>query len=374
MYRTKNAFQLNLLYYIIRMQIFNQKKMNIQTDKIVRIAIHIFFWFCAWFFFFFYYKRYSEVNIYTFVASLINLAAAIATVYTFNYYLIPKLLLKSKRKKFFAFAFVAIVMFFYIQLLLTLFLVVKLLYAGQRIFPEMIDVMMLFFNMFFVVFIAISIKFYKRWSEKDYHEQKVQQAKVEAELQMLKTQINPHFLFNTLNSIYVLAMKKSEETANTVMKLSDILDYILYRTDAPRIALSNEIRIIENYIELEKIRFTDRVTINFTTVYKSKDIQIPPMLIIPFVENAFKHGVTKSMEKSWIKISIEENEQMLDIVVSNSESQKAIKSTAGGIGLVNVKKRLDLLFNNKYQLDISEKNNRYDVFLSIPINQEVAND
>ena len=374
MYRTKNAFQLNLLYYIIRMQIFNQKKMNIQTDKIVRIAIHIFFWFCAWFFFFFYYKRYSEVNIYTFVASLINLAAAIATVYTFNYYLIPKLLLKSKRKKFFAFAFVAIVMFFYIQLLLTLFLVVKLLYAGQRIFPEMIDVMMLFFNMFFVVFIAISIKFYKRWSEKDYHEQKVQQAKVEAELQMLKTQINPHFLFNTLNSIYVLAMKKSEETANTVMKLSDILDYILYRTDVPRIALSNEIRIIENYIELEKIRFTDRVTINFTTVYKSKDIQIPPMLIIPFVENAFKHGVTKSMEKSWIKISIEENEQMLDIVVSNSENQNAIKSTAGGIGLVNVKKRLDLLFNNKYQLDISEKNNRYDVFLSIPINQEVAND
>ena len=374
MYRTKNAFQLNLLYYIIIMQIFNQKKMNIQTDKIVRIAIHIFFWFCAWFFFFFYYKRYSEVNIYTFVASLINLAAAIATVYTFNYYLIPKLLLKSKRKKFFAFAFVAIVMFFYIQLLLTLFLVVKLLYAGQRIFPEMIDVMMLFFNMFFVVFIAISIKFYKRWSEKDYHEQKVQQAKVEAELQMLKTQINPHFLFNTLNSIYVLAMKNSEETANTVMKLSDILDYILYRTDAPRIALSNEIRIIENYIELEKIRFTDRVTINFTTVYKSKDIQIPPMLIIPFVENAFKHGVTKSMEKSWIKISIEENEQMLDIVVSNSESQNAIKSTAGGIGLVNVKKRLDLLFNNKYQLDISEKNNRYDVFLSIPINQQVAND
>jgi sensor histidine kinase YesM len=98
------------------------------------------------------------------------------------------------------------------------------------------------------------------------------------------------------------------------------------------------------------------------------------MLIIPFVENAFKHGVTKSMEKSWIKISIEENEQMLDIVVSNSESQNAIKSTAGGIGLVNVKKRLDLLFNNKYQLDISGKNNRYDVFLSIPINQEVAND
>jgi len=191
------------------MQIFDPKKMNITFNKITRIAFHILFWFCAWFFFFFYYKRYSEVNIYTFVASLINLAAAIATVYTFNYYLIPKILLKNKQKKFIAIAFVTIVMFFYVQLLLTLFLVVKLLQSEYRLLPEMIDVMMLFFNMFFVVFIAIAIKFYKRWSEKDYREQKVQKEKVEAELQMLKTQINPHFLFNTLNSIYVLAMKKS---------------------------------------------------------------------------------------------------------------------------------------------------------------------
>lgn len=348
--------------------------MNISRNKTIRIAIHTLFWSCAWFFFFFYYKRYSAVNIYTFVASLINLIAAIATVYTFNYHLIPKILLKNKLKKFIAFAFVAIVMFFYIQLVLTLFLVVKLLYSERILFPEMIDVVMLFFNMFFVVFIAIAIKFYKRWSEKDYREQKVQKEKVEAELQMLKTQINPHFLFNTLNSIYVLAMKKSDQTANTVMKLSDILDYILYKIDAPRIVISNEIQIIEHYIDLEKIRFTDRININFTSKLQSKDIQIPPMLIIPFIENAFKHGVAKSMEKSWIKISIDQTDQMLDIVVSNNRSQSPIKTKGGGIGLVNVKKRLNLLFSDRYKLDISEKNNRYDVFLSIPINQQIEND
>lgn len=348
--------------------------MNIPLNKIIRISIHIFFWFCAWFFFFFYYKRYSEVNAYTFVASLINLVVAIATVYTFNYYLIPRILLQNKLKRFLAFAFVAIVMFFYIQLLLTLFLVVKLLYAEQRLFPEMIDVMMLFFNMFFVVFVAIAIKFYKRWSEKDYREQKVQREKVEAELQMLKTQINPHFLFNTLNSIYVLAMKNSDQTANVVMKLSDILDYILYKINAPRISISNEIQIIENYIELEKIRFTDRVNLDFSSSFKSKDIHIPPMLIIPFVENAFKHGVAKSMEKSWIKIRIEETDKMLDVEISNSKSQNPIVSKPGGIGLVNVKKRLDLLFNDSYKLTISEKNNRYDVFLSIPVNQQMEND
>lgn len=356
------------------MQIFDSKKMNIPLNKTIRISVHVFFWFCAWFFFFFYYKRYTEVNSYTVLASLINLVAAIATVYTFNYYLIPKILLKNKWKKFIAFAFVAIVLFFYIELVLTLFLVVKLLYDDHRLFPEMIDVVMLFFNLFFVVFIAIAIKFYKRWSEKDYREQKVQKEKVEVELQMLKTQINPHFLFNTLNSIYVLAMKKSDQTANTVMKLSDILDYILYKIDASRIPISTEIKIIENYIELEKIRFTNRVTLNFTSGFKSKDIQIPPMLIIPFIENAYKHGVAKSMEKSWINISIHETGQMLEIAISNSKSQNPTKSKTGGIGLANVKKRLEILFRDSYRLDISEKNNSYDVFLSIPINQQTAND
>ena len=343
-------------------------------NKAVRITLHISFWLCAWYFFFFYYQRYSEVNTYTFIASIINLVVAIATVYTFNYYLIPKILLKNKRKKFIAFSFVAIVMFFYVQLLLTLLLVVKLLFTEHRLFPEMIDVMMLFFNMFFVVFIAIAIKFYKRWSEKDYCEQKVRQEKVEAELQMLKTQINPHFLFNTLNSIYVLAMKKSEQTANVVMKLSDILDYILYRTNTPGIAISDEIRIMNNYIELEKIRFSERVTVSFTSTIHSSETQIPPMLIIPFIENAMKHGVGKSTEKSWINIAINETRQMLEIAVSNSKSQKSLKSETGGIGLANVKKRLDLLFGDTYQLDVSEKNDRFDVFLSIPTYKQNTND
>ena len=351
------------------MQIFNFKKVNIPINKAVRISVHFIFWFCAWFFFFFYYKRYGEVNIYTFVASIINLIVAIATVYTFNYFLIPKILLKNRQRQFIAFAFVAIVMFFYIQLLLTLLLVVKLLSTDYHLFPEMIDVGMLFFNLFFVVFIAIAIKFYKRWSEKDYREQKVQKEMVEVELQMLKTQINPHFLFNTLNSIYVLAMKKSEQTANTVMLLSDILDYILYKVDAPKVAISSELKIIENYIELEKIRFTNRVDLNFTTNIKSEDLLIPPMLIIPFVENAFKHGVAKSIGKSWITIFIEETIEQLNISIANSKNEKPTKSEIGGIGLVNVKKRLDLLYGERYQLDISEKPEQYDVFLSVPVNR-----
>ena len=348
--------------------------MNNPPHKTTRIALHLIFWFCAWFFFFFYYQRYSEVNSYTLLASLINLIVAIATVYTFNYFLIPKILLKNKWKKFIAIAIVAIVLFFYIELLLTLFLVVKLLYDGHSLFPEMLDVVMLFFNMFFIVFIAIAIKFYKRWSETEYRKQRIQKEKVEVELQMLRSQVNPHFLFNTLNSIYVLAMKNSDQTANTVMKLSDLLDYILYKIDTPRIPVSTEIQIIENYIELERIRFTNRVDLSLSTDLESEDIQIPPMLIIPFIENAFKHGVAKSLEKSWIEVSIRESGQLMNIEVSNSKGQKPTKSQTGGIGLENVKKRLDILFHDKYKLDITEKINSYEVFLSIPINQQTDND
>jgi two-component system, LytTR family, sensor kinase len=348
--------------------------MNNPPHKTTRIALHLIFWFCAWFFFFFYYQRYSEVNSYTLLASLINLIVAIATVYIFNYFLIPKILLKNKWKKFIAIAIVAIVLFFYIELLLTLFLVVKLLYDGHSLFPEMLDVVMLFFNMFFILFIAIAIKFYKRWSETEYRKQRIQKEKVEVELQMLRSQVNPHFLFNTLNSIYVLAMKNSDQTANTVMKLSDLLDYILYKIDTPRIPVSTEIQIIENYIELERIRFTNRVDLSLSTDLESKDIQIPPMLIIPFIENAFKHGVAKSLEKSWIEVSIRECGQLMNIEVSNSKGQKPTKSQTGGIGLENVKKRLDILFHDKYKLDITEKINSYEVFLSIPINQQTDND
>ncbi|MEZ5070318.1 MAG: histidine kinase [Bacteroidales bacterium] len=238
----------------------------------------------------------------------------------------------------------------------------------------MIDAMMLFFTMFFVVSVAIAIKFYKRWSEKNYREQKVQKEKVEAELQMLKTQINPHFLFNTLNSIYVLAMSKSERTADTIVKLSDLLDYILYRTDAPRIAIAHEIQTIENYLELEKIRYTDRVHLDFSSRLASGDLQIPPMLIIPFIENAFKHGVASTVEKSWVNISMEETGQMLHIAVSNSKNQNAKKNRPGGIGLLNVRKRLDLLFGDSYTLDCTDGTNRFDVHLSIPVRQTTADD
>lgn len=334
--------------------------------KILRIVIHVLFWLCALLFFVFYYQRYSVINFYTVVAAFVNLIVAIITVYSFNYYLIPKFLLSKQHLKFILYSIIAIIAFVYIQLLLTVLLVIKLLFAEQTLFPKMIDVVMLFFNIFFIVFIAISIKFYKRWSERDRKSELMQKEKVEAELQMLKTQINPHFLFNTLNSIYVLALKNAEKTAETVLQLSDILDYILYKINKPRVLLSDELHIIDNYIKLEKIRFTDRVEIDINRQIYNSNLQIPPMLILPFVENAFKHGVGKSMDKSWIKIYIKENEAHIDIEVSNSKKPVGVKSESSGIGLSNTLKRLTILYGENFNFDKIDTQYNFQVKLSIP--------
>jgi sensor histidine kinase YesM len=341
-------------------------ELKFNSRKLFRSGIHIIFWICAWLFFLFYYERYSEVNIYTIVASLVNLAVAIGTVYTFNYYLIPRFLLKERHIKFIAFSVIAIIIFIYLQLMLTVILFIKLLYTEQTLFPKMIDVVMLFFNLFFIVFIAISIKFYKRWTEKDHKSQVIQREKVEAELQMLKTQINPHFLFNTLNSIYVLALRNAEKTAETVLQLSDILDYILYKLNEPTVLFSDELHIIENYISLEKIRFADRVELNLKVEVNDKDLKIPPMLIIPFVENAFKHGVGKSMDKSWINIEIRDTDDFLNIDVGNSRKPGVQKSKSSGIGLENTIKRLNILYNNNYTFDKIETEYNYQIKLQLP--------
>lgn len=338
----------------------------LMTDKnqLLRILLHILFWMFSWLFFVFYYIRYVEFSVVPFIAASINLIIVISTVYTFNYYLIPNYLLKNRIVKFSIFSVLGLILFIYLELLMTTFLTIQLLFSQQKMFPGMIDAIMLFSNLFFIVLIAISIKLYKRWNDKEHRSQIIQKEKVEAELQMLKTQINPHFLFNTLNSIYVLALKNSKQTAETVLRLSDLLDYILYKIDSPNVLLSDEIIIVKNYIELEKIRFASRLELNLEIDVKSSQIKIPPMLIIPFVENAFKHGVAKSIEKSWIRISIIETNSWLEIEIVNSKNQEA--KANGGIGIENTQRRLKLIFGENYKFVKTESNNKYQVNLHLP--------
>lgn len=205
----------------------------------------------------------------------------------------------------------------------------------------------------------------QRWLSSEQHKKETENEKLNTELSFLKSQINPHFFFNTLNNIYSLAIVKSEQTAPAVMKLSSIMRYILSETEKDFVPLSNEIEFVKNYIELQQMRLTDKVTVVFNTDGVIDDLQIAPLLFIPFVENAFKYGVS-AKESSSINIQIHATQNQIKFEATNTvvtNIQTHLDST--GIGINNAKRRLALLYPNNHQLNISRQENTYQVSLHI---------
>jgi LytS/YehU family sensor histidine kinase len=173
----------------------------------------------------------------------------------------------------------------------------------------------------------------------------------------LKSQINPHFLFNSLNNIYSLAYQKSEKTPEAILKLSEIMRYMLYESNEDKVELSNEIRYLENYIELQKLRFKDNIYIKFEINGDPLGLMITPLVLISFVENAFKHGIATDSENP-ISISLNLTDGKLLFHVSNIKSSMN-KDITGGIGLQNVQRRLSLIYKDRYRLQIDDTNDIY---------------
>lgn len=181
------------------------------------------------------------------------------------------------------------------------------------------------------------------------------------ELDFLKSQLHPHFLFNSLNTIYSLALTKAKETPETILKLSDLLDYILYQVDQPTVDIKKEVDHISAYIDLEKTRFEDTLRVNFETTIDNDDYKIAPMLLMPFVENAFKHGKAISIEQV-VNAKLVVHQDQLTFTIYNSCSDKPY---IPGLGLQNIQKRLAMLYPERHELNISQKANMFKVNLEI---------
>lgn len=207
----------------------------------------------------------------------------------------------------------------------------------------------------------------EHWSDQRAIAEKLKREKVEAELKFLQFQTNPHFLFNTLNSIYGMALQQSPKTPSYILKLSDILSYTLYEVDTDKIALRKELKLIENIIELEKVRYEKRLNIDYVIDGDIDAIQIPPLILIPFVENAFKHGIENGLSEGWIKISIQATETKLKFTIANSLF-KGREAKEGGLGLKNVKQRLSLVYGEAQKLTIEKKESTFHVHLEINLN------
>lgn len=192
--------------------------------------------------------------------------------------------------------------------------------------------------------------------------------KIAAELKALKAQINPHFLFNTLNNLYSLSIEKSDKAPDVIVKLSDLMSYILYDCKVEEVALKNEMDFISNYLELEKNRFEDRVEINFQKEIDNPSLQIAPLLFIPFIENAFKHGFSSG--KNRIDILWQCREGIINFSIENNANQYEAESDnyKKGVGIENVKRRLELLYPKNHSVKITNGNERFSVELMIDTN------
>jgi two-component system, LytTR family, sensor histidine kinase AlgZ len=222
-------------------------------------------------------------------------------------------------------------------------------------------------NLFIVIFVAM-LRFALEWLEFEAKKKEVENERLTAELNFLKAQINPHFLFNTLNNLYYLAYSKSENTTEVIAKLSQMMRYMIYDSNHPKVLLSKEIEYMESYISLERLRLNDQIPIKFEISGNTDNVWITPLIFITFLENAFKHGVSNSNPKAWVNISIDLHDKECVYKVENSRTsdQKEVGEKSG-IGLQNVKRRLELSYPGQYKLVTEEIPGKYLMKLNLSL-------
>lgn len=219
----------------------------------------------------------------------------------------------------------------------------------------------------FVAGLAITIKLLRTQIGGKEREKNLVREKLETELKFLRNQTNPHFLFNTLNNIYALARKKSDDTAEVVMRLSKLLRFMLYEAGKGPIPLSDEIKLLEDYLELEKIRYSNRLTVRYSKQVDDGAQPIEPLLLLPFAENAFKHGVSESRFDSFVNISLRLAGGRLHFEIENNKENGGADKVQDNIGLSNVRRQLELMYGD-YDMQVHNLEHTFKVHLAINLN------
>lgn len=231
---------------------------------------------------------------------------------------------------------------------------------------------LLLFQAIFVGASSTAFKITQDWLSHERDKKELQSQNLESELNFLKSQINPHFLFNTLNNLYALSLKKSDQAPETVLMLSEMMRYMLYECNVEKVLLAKEINYLKNYLELEKIRLGQNFDINFEVHGEVGNLEIAPLMFIPFIENSFKHGMNNLIADGFVRINLYIKESEITMQIDNNSGDdiltKENKNNSGGIGLINIKRRLNLLYPNKHHLDIQQTENTYTVKLNIQLN------
>jgi len=351
----------------------------------VRLRRHLVFWLLWWFYFivtYFYYLQiglqkieFESWNLPFFIKSLLLLSIHILSCYCVIGFLLPRYLLKAK--------YVAIIIG-------SITLCVAILFAGfymhKIIFPMInsafnyhpvvaprniwwTSIASGLFSAPKVIAIAIAIKLLKRWYLKQKEKERLEKEKLITDLQLLKAQIHPEFLFTTLDSVYEFALKDNSRAAILLLKLSDLLSYVLYECGKALVPLNKEIKIIKDYMALEKARMGNRLEMDIAVKGEAGGKMIPPLLLLPFIENSFSYCYNKNLETSWINLELRIDDIELSMKLINGKSVDAVAEPINENGMVNVQKRLDIMYPGNYKFKTSTEPEIVMTYLKIPLKE-----
>jgi two-component system, LytTR family, sensor histidine kinase AlgZ len=339
----------------------------IQKHRI--LVVHISFW-CVYFSLFYYQisfpRRGEEVNYSrAFFDASTHVLIMAGLSYLNYFYLLPRFLIHKNLLK------------YLLEFIIPFTIIVTLhIYFKRYIYADLGESRRFLYGSKFILqhasttlFIAIFVgmlKFAEDWLELEAKRKELENEKLTAELTFLKAQINPHFLFNTLNNLYYLAFTNSPNTTEVIAKLSQMMRYMIYDSNHEKVLLNKEIEYIENYIDLEKLRLNNQIPIHFEVSGEVNQVKIVPLILITFLENAFKHGVTNNATDAYILVKLSVENQELIYTVENSKLNNTLHEKSG-IGLQNVRRRLDLSYANKYRLEVQDEEKSYKVCLKLGV-------
>ena len=242
----------------------------------------------------------------------------------------------------------------------------ELSFLDYILFPDILRKSV--FAALLMLFMSGFIKIAQEWFKSEQQREVLKVENLNAELKFLKSQINPHFLFNCLNTIYSLAHKHSAQTEHAIVKLSTIMRYMIYDSNEDKVQLQQELQYLEDYIDIQRLRMPDDIVVDYAVQGNPAGLKIAPMLLVPFVENAFKHGISYA-EPSFIAIALAIEKNEMRLVVENSRFRQRV-AEKGGIGLQNVRKRLELLYADHHELEITESETQFIVDLKIVLKND----
>jgi len=332
---------------------------DVTTRK--RWLLHITFWAAILLLYGIFFGRRNNNYLQTLFFVGLLMPVVIAATYLFNYYLIPRFIITGRYRLFLLYSFYTILTALFLEMMVALltFLVMAELRV-HNMSPASMDIFFLLSSFLVVVFLGVAIKMVSLWRQSKDDYQTLALEKIEMELKFLKAQLNPHFLFNTLNNLYYLTTEKSDKAPQAILQLSEMLDYVMHSNKSMFVSLEKELKQVENYIALELLRYEERVKVSTQFTGNHFRYEIGPMILITLIENAFKHGVMPRSEKSWIHFAVKETENELNIAISNSSTQA---ESGSKIGLENLRSQLDHLYGKNYSMEVNSNENTFTVNL-----------